>query len=246
MTSEIDVAVTLMIRLFFIHVEELGLEEQVAVVVGDDAGLDEERHRLEVVELGVVLQRRDDHVVEREQREDDVRHEVGVAEQRRPDLRRSRLRTPTTMLTPSGCSGAGRRRRPPAAGTGRARSAAPCPRLPPVSPIWYASVAKRCVRVDGPAARQHLDDVEVGEREDRREQDDDGEDRLEQRQRDVVEAAPRAGAVHLGRLVVLARDRDEPGEHDDREERQPAPHVDRDDRRHRVAAPCRASWARAG
>jgi hypothetical protein len=64
--------------------EELGLGEEEPVVVGDDAGLDEERDRLEVVELGVALERRDHHEVEGEEREEDEGHDVRVPEDRAP------------------------------------------------------------------------------------------------------------------------------------------------------------------
>src|SRR3989454_7956280 len=84
--------------------------------------------------------------------------------------------------------------------------------------------------VDGPATGEHVHDIEVAEGEDGREQDDDREDRPEERQRHVPEPSPRTSAVHLGRLVELARDRDEPREHRDREEGKTAPDVDGDDR----------------
>ncbi len=50
----------------------------------------------------------------------------------------------------------------------------------------------------------------------------------------MPEARPRAGPVGVGGLVDLLGDRHQPGQDRDREERQPAPHVDRDDRGHRV------------
>src|SRR5438876_8420793 len=77
--------------------------------------------------------------------------------------------------------------------------------------------------VDRTAAREHPHDVEIGEGENRREQDHHRQDRPEQRQGDVAEAPPRTGAVDLGRLVVLAGNGDEAGEHDDGEERQAPP-----------------------
>src|SRR5882672_12877107 len=60
--------------------------------------------------------------------------------------------------------------------------------------------------VDRSAVGQDVDDIEVAEGEDGREEDDHCEDRLEKRERDVPEARVRVRAVRLGRLVELAGD----------------------------------------
>src|ERR1043166_1300727 len=59
----------------------------------------------------------------------------------------------------------------------------------------------------GAAARHHVDDVEVVQREDEGQEDRHEHHVLEPRQRDVPEAPPRGSAVHRRRLVELPRDR---------------------------------------
>ena len=86
----------------------------------------------------------------------------------------------------------------------------------------------------GAAARHHVDDVEVVDGEDERQQHRHDDHVLEPGQRDVPEAAPGAGAVHRGRLVELARDRLHAGQVRHAEEREAAPPVGDDHRRHRA------------
>src|SRR5213594_3038325 len=104
--------------------QELGLEEEIPIMVGDHAGLNEEGYGLEVVELGVLLQRGDQHEVEGEQREREEGDHVRVAEHRRPDPRAARPNA-DVHVTPSGYSGAGETRWRPALETGRARRPRP-------------------------------------------------------------------------------------------------------------------------
>ena len=60
------------------------------------------------------------------------------------------------------------------------------------------------------------------------------EHRLDQGQRHVPEAPPRAGAVHLGRFVELLGHGHQPRQHGDGEEGQAPPDVDGDDGGHGV------------
>ena len=69
-----------------------------------------------------------------------------------------------------------------------------------------------------PAARQHVDELKVGERDDEGEDHHDDRDRLDHRQGDVPELPPAARAVDLGRVVRLGRDSLEGGEEGDGEE----------------------------
>ena len=89
-------------------------------------------------------------------------------------------------------------------------------------------------RVERAAARDDVDQLEVGEREEHRERHHDGDDRRQQRQRDVAELLPRRRAVDRRRLVVRRRDRLQAGEQRDRHERHAAPDVGGDHRPARV------------
>ena len=60
--------------------------------------------------------------------------------------------------------------------------------------------------------------------------------RDEVRQRQIDEAADEAGAVHLGRFLLLAVERLQRGQQDQRREGQPLPGDDDDDREQRIAA----------
>ena len=53
---------------------------------------------------------------------------------------------------------------------------------------------------------------------------------LEQRQRDIAQDGGRAGAVDPGRLVRFGRQRLQPAEQDQGDERQVAPRIDDEDR----------------
>ena len=75
-TIETLVATTLMRRLFLIQVRKSVFWKRKRVVVDDDAGLHPERDRLEVVQLGVRLERRHEHEIEGEEREEHEGHEV--------------------------------------------------------------------------------------------------------------------------------------------------------------------------
>ena len=85
-------------------------------------------------------------------------------------------------------------------------------------------------------AHHHDRDGVLVRRVDDAEQQLDGDQRPDQRQRDVDEAAPRAGAVDLRCLVELVGDRLQPGEEDQHRERQAAPDARDDDRPDRVRA----------
>ena len=89
-------------------------------------------------------------------------------------------------------------------------------------------------RIERAAARQHVDQLEVGEREQHREGHHDRDDRRQQRQRHVAELLPRRRAVEARRLVVRRRDRLQSGEQRDRDERHAAPDVGGDGREARI------------
>jgi len=55
-------------------------------VIERRALLDDERHRVPVVQLAVLLQRRQRHVIEGKQREDEERHEQHVHQRLRSEL----------------------------------------------------------------------------------------------------------------------------------------------------------------
>ena len=94
-------------------------------------------------------------------------------------------------------------------------------------------VGREQVRSVGRSAAGHdVDQLEVGEGLDDREQHDHQRDRHEQRPGDVPEALPGAGAVDGGGLVELGTDGLQAGQQGDGEERHAAPDVDDDDRRH--------------
>ena len=61
-------------------------------------------------------------------------------------------------------------------------------------------------RVDGPSPGQDIDDVEVPEGENRREQDDDHQHRLHHWQGDVPELGDRASPIGLGGFVEFLGD----------------------------------------
>ena len=201
----------------------------------------------------VRLERRDHHPVEREQQHDQE-HRQGQpdgdepARQRHEIVHALRVGRPPAwrcwrahLVRPAPCCHA-RRCRPKydtriAAsrnGTIAVAIAAPSPRLPPGIARWNDSVAIRCVAVERSAARQHVDQLEIGEREQHRERHHDGDDRRQQRQRHVAELLPRRRAVEARRFVVRRRDRLQAGEQRDRDERHAAPDVGGDRREPRV------------
>ncbi len=83
------------------------------------------------------------------------------------------------------------------------------------------------------ALRGHEDLGEDGQQEDRLDQDDDGDRPAEVRQGDEAETGQRRRAVHLGRLNLLAVERLDGGQQDQRREGQPLPGDDHDDREQR-------------
>ena len=177
-------------RLFLVQVRNSVSQRSLRVVLERRALADDERHRVAVVQLAVLLQRRQRHVVEGEQREDQERQQQQVHQRSSP---RSGRRATAISRPASARSGAGPRPRRPAAGRGRARS--PRPRRSARSRARSARQRGEEVgRVDRPAVGEHVDDVEVAEGEDRREEHHDGEHRLEQRQGDVPEARASAPA----------------------------------------------------
>ena len=93
-------------------------------------------------------------------------------------------------------------------------------------------MANRCVALAGPPPRHHIDDLEVGECLNHREQHHDHGHGQQQRPGDVPEPLPRLGAVDGGGLVEFGTDGLQAGEQADGEERHPAPDVDDDDRNH--------------
>ena len=88
-------------------------------------------------------------------------------------------------------------------------------------------------RVCRSAAGQHVDELEIGEGLDHREQHDDHRDRQQQRPGHVAEAVPGARAVDRRRLVQFGADRLQPGQQADRVKRHAAPDIDDHDRDHR-------------
>ena len=98
----------------------------------------------------------------------------------------------------------------------------------------------------GAAAGRGEDRGERRERDHHAQDDDDHDRRPDQRQRDVDEALPRAGAVDARGLVDVGRQRGEAGEDHQERERRPLPGVDRDHRDQRelrVAEPVVAAEA---
>src|SRR5207253_5933721 len=83
------------------------------------------------------------------------------------------------------------------------RDGRPLPEVASVEPDLIGQRREEMGGVDGAPPREHVDDVEVAEREDRREQDHDGEDGLEERQCHVPEPAPAVRAVDLRRFALL-------------------------------------------
>ncbi len=103
--------------------------------------------------------------------------------------------------------------------------------------------------VGRPSARHDVNQLEVREGEDHRKHGDDENDRLEQRQGDVAEAAEAAGAVDRRRLIEFGRDGLQARQEGDGVERQAAPGVDHDEGEHRqvrMAEPTRAGVGDAG
>ena len=97
-----------------------------------------------------------------------------------------------------------------------------------------------------PAAGQQIDAVEVAERPDHREQRAGQVQRLHRRPGDEAEFLPPAGAVDVGRLEQVLRDRKPSGHQDQGPERQRFPdvHADRHGQRHgRIVEPVRAVLA---
>ena len=89
-------------------------------------------------------------------------------------------------------------------------------------------------RVKGATARNHIDQLEVGERHQHRKCHHHRDDRRQQRHGHVTELLPRRGAVEARRLVVRRRDRLQPGQQRDGDERHAAPDVGEDHRPARV------------
>ena len=89
-------------------------------------------------------------------------------------------------------------------------------------------------RVERAAARDHVDQLEVGEGEEHRKGHDDGDDRRQERQRDVAELLPARRAVDRRGFVVGRRDRLQSGEQGDGDEGHAAPDVGGDHRQARV------------
>ncbi|GCC49530.1 hypothetical protein chiPu_0033859, partial [Chiloscyllium punctatum] len=85
-------------------------------------------------------------------------------------------------------------------------------------------------RVDRAAAGDGVDQLEVGEGEDDRECHHDRQDRHHHRESDVAEALPGGGAVEHRRLIERGRDGLQPGQQRDRDERDTAPDIGRDQR----------------
>src|SRR5437763_1614133 len=140
--------------------QEFGLGEEVTVMVRDDAGLNQEGDRLEVVELGVVLQRGDHHVVEGEQREAEERDHVRVAERRRPDPRALGPDSDVHSLPPDVAEldeHDGRQHREEEERDGR-----PLPEIASVEADLIGERGEEVRGVDRAAAREHPHDVEIG------------------------------------------------------------------------------------
>src|SRR5881409_3807137 len=83
-------------------------------------------------------------------------------------------------------------------------------------------------RVTGAALGQKVHDAQVGQCEDRVEQESDHQDRKDHRHHHVTEPLHEGAAVHLGGIDDLERHRGEARQEHDRAERERAPHVDGD------------------
>ena len=103
--------------------------------------------------------------------------------------------------------------------------------------------------IDRPAIRQDLDDVEIGEGHDQREQGRDLDDVAHHRQVDVPDLLEPVRAVDRRRLVQLIGHRFERRQIHDHEERRADPDIDQDDREARpigIAEPRHAAAGRDG
>ena len=115
--------------------------------------------------------------------------------------------------------------------------------MPPAERLADFEVEQRLLvdeegQVGGGVARAAIGgDEDLGidaEQEDRLDQDDDGDGARQMRQRQIDEAADEAGAVHLGGFLLLAVERLQRGQQDQRREGQPLPGDDEDDRKQRI------------
>ena len=150
--------------------DEVGLLEEERVVIHDHAALDPEGDGLEVVQLGVRLEGRHDHEIEGEEHEEHVGRQVRVREHVRPD---------------AGAAAPGRghgysflhvaeleehhHRQEGEDEEGDRRALAEVAAL---EADLVGEGGEEMGRVDRAPAGQHLDDVEVAEGEDRREEND--------------------------------------------------------------------------
>ena len=95
-----------------------------------------------------------------------------------------------------------------------------------VADAGYVRIGRKQVgRIDRPSSCQDEHDIEIGQGEDRRKQDDDRQDRTQQRNRDLPELVPGSGAVYVRRFVKMLRNGHQAGENGDYEEGQPSPYV---------------------
>src|SRR6185312_10709033 len=105
-----------------------------------------------------------------------------------------------------------------------------------------AEIAQDLGRVDWAALGQEIDDTEIGEGEDRAENQSDDDNRRDHRQDDLVVAAPEPGAVDDGGVDDVLRHRGDAGEEDHDRKRKEAPGVDDGHAQHRqmgIAEPIR-------
>ena len=114
--------------------------------------------------------------------------------------------------------------------------------------VRYAYRLRISVAEPGPAAGRREDRRERRQRRHRAQDHDHHDRRPDQRQRDVEEALPGAGAVEARRFVDVGRQRRERRQQHQERERRPLPGVDRDhrdQRQLRIAEPVVAAAGRA-
>ena len=203
-------------------------EEHLVVGAGDRRPLEAERRGHLREDLDPLLEGEDQEIDERRDAED--------AEQDQHNVGDEAARTGTSSDVPRP-----KRQRSAAAPWCRRPARAACSRRPPrrsrSSGTGSRSGRRRRPSVvvlrPGPAIAQAVDQVEGAEAVDGAEDRGEQDRRREQRQGDVPEGRDRPDAVDLGRLEDILRQRLQPREHDDEDERRPLPGVDEDQRLHR-------------
>ena len=197
------------------------------------------------------LQRRDQHVERRHQREDREERQEEI----RPSQRPGAVAAHAAVFDLAGRrglvdhDGAGHqasfprllmsRRMKIAAiariGTMNSETLAPSGMSPPSMPIAERPGGENMGMVERTAGGQDAHDIEIGEGDDQRKQRRDRDDVAHHRQRHVPDALPPVGAVDGGGFIELIGHRFQRRQIHDHEERRADPDIDQDDREPRPA-----------